>query len=220
VNLVSSSYSLSTGSVISVADLPLTVIIPNTAVNFFCGIIPVELIGFTGLAEGNDVVLNWSTSTETNNMGFRLNRDGEEIGFIPGAGTTTEPHNYSFTDENIENGTYLYSLIQIDYDGTTENVGAVEIIINNTPNEYSLLQNFPNPFNPSTIISFTIPERTKVVLKVYDVLGTEVAELINDIKSPGRYEVEFNSNGLSSGIYFYTVQTGKFTDSKKMILLK
>lgn len=220
VNLVSSDYSLSTGSIISVADLPLTVITPNTAVNFYCGIIPVELIEFTGFAEGNDVVLNWSTATETNNMGFRINRDGEEIGFIPGAGTKTESQNYSFADENIENGTYLYSLIQIDYDGTTENVGVVEIIINNTPNEYSLLQNFPNPFNPSTIISFTVPERIMVVLKVYDVLGTEVAELINDIKSPGRYEVEFNSNGLPSGIYFYTVQAGKFIDSKKMILLK
>jgi hypothetical protein len=153
-------------------------------------------------------------------MGFRINRESEEIGFIPGAGTTTEPQNYSFADENIENGTYLYSLIQIDYDGTTENVGSVEIIINNTPNEYSLLQNFPNPFNPSTIIRFTVPERTKVVLRVYDVLGKEVAELINDIKSPGRYEVEFDPYGLPSGIYFYTVQAGKFTDSKKMILLK
>ena len=220
MNLVSSSYSLSTGSIISVADLPLTVITPNTAVNFFCGIIPVELIGFTGLAEGNDVVLNWSTSTETNNMGFRLNRDGEEIGFIHGAGTTTEPQNYSFTDENIENGTHLYSLIQFDYDGTSEAVGEIEVTVNNIPNEFSLLQNYPNPFNPSTIISFTVPERTKIVLKVYDVLGAEVAELFNDIKSPGRYEVEFNSNGLSSGIYFYTIQAGKFTDSKKMIILK
>jgi len=153
-------------------------------------------------------------------MGFRINRDGEELGFIQGAGTTTEPQNYSFTDENVENGTYLYSLIQIDYDGTTENVGAIEIVINNTPKEYSLLQNYPNPFNPSTIISFAVPERTKVILKVYDVLGAEVSELINGIKSPGRYEVEFYSNGLPSGIYFYTIQAGKFTDSKKMILLK
>ena len=183
-------------------------------------VIPVELVSFTAVVDGNLVNLNWSTATETNNMGFRINRDGDEVGFIPGAGTTTEPRNYSFTDENIENGTYLYSLIQVDYDGTTENVGAVEIVINKTPNEYSLLQNFPNPFNPSTIISFTILERTKVVLIVYDVLGTEIAELINDIKSPGRYEVEFNSKGLPSGIYLYTIQAGKFTNSKKMILLK
>ena len=108
----------------------------------------------------------------------------------------------------------------MDFDGTTEKVGEIEVVVNNTPNVFSLLQNYPNPFNPSTIISFTIPERTKVVLKVYDVLGAEVAELINDIKSPGRYEVEFDSNGLPSGIYFYTIQAGKFTDSKKMILLK
>jgi len=219
-NLVAVDISMSTSSTISVADLNLTVINPNTAENILCGIIPVELKSFLYEIEGNKVLLKWSTATETNNMGFRINRDGEEIGFIPGVGTTTEPQNYSFADENVENGTYLYSLIQIDYDGSTENIGAVEIIINNTPNEYSLLQNFPNPFNPSTIISYTVPERIKVVLKVYDVLGTEVAELINDIKSPGRYEVEFNSKGLPSGIYFYTIQAGKFTNSKKMILLK
>ncbi len=183
-----------------------------------CHLAEIELP--TGEIDGNNVLLKWSTATETNNMGFRINRDGEEIGFIPGAGTTTEPQNYSFADENVENGTYLYSLIQIDYDGTTENVGAVEIIINNTPNEYSLLQNFPNPFNPSTIISFTVPERIKVVLKVYDVLGKEVAELINDIKSPGRYEVEFNASALSSGTYYYKLTAGDFVDVKKMILLK
>ena len=219
-NLVAVDISMSISSTISVADLNLTVINPNTAENIWCGIIPVELKSFLYEVDGNKVLLKWSTATETNNMGFRINRDGEEIGFVPGAGTTTEPQNYSFADENVENGTYLYSLIQLDYDGTTENVGEVEIIINNTPKDYSLLQNFPNPFNPSTIISFTVPERTKVVLKVYDVLGAEVAELVNGIKSPGRYEVKFDSNHLPSGIYFYTIQAGKFTDSKKMILLK
>ena len=219
-NLVAVDISMSTSSTISIADLNLTVLNPNTAENIWCGIIPVELKSFLYEIDGNKVLLKWSTATETNNMGFRINRDGEEIGFIPGAGTTTEPQNYSFADENVKNGTYLYSLIQIDYDGTTENVGEVEVDISNTPNEYSLQQNYPNPFNPSTIISFTVPERTKVVLKVYDVLGTEVAELINGIKSPGRYEVEFFAENLPSGIYFYTVQAGKFKDSKKMILLK
>jgi photosystem II stability/assembly factor-like uncharacterized protein len=219
-NLVAVDISMSTSSTISVADLNLTVVNPNTAENTWCGIIPVELKSFLYEIDGSKVLLKWSTATETNNMGFRIIRDGEELGFIPGAGTTTEPQNYSFTDENVENGTYLYSLIQIDYDGTTENVGEIEVLINNTPVDYSLQQNFPNPFNPSTIISFTVPERTKVVLKVYDVLGTEVEELINDIKSPGRYEVKFDSNHLPSGIYLYTIQAGKFTDSKKMILLK
>ena len=193
---------------------------PNTLANTLCSIIPVELINFNYSVLDRDVTLSWTTATEKNNQGFKVLRDDEEIGFVPGCGTTAELKYYSYIDENVENGTYLYSLIQIDYDGTTENIGEVEVIINNTPNEYSLIQNYPNPFNPSTIISFTVPERTKVVLKIYDILGKEVAELINDIKSPGRYEVEFISNGLPSGIYFYSFRAGKFTDSKKMILMK
>ncbi|MCZ6702622.1 MAG: T9SS type A sorting domain-containing protein, partial [Ignavibacteria bacterium] len=165
-------------------------------------------------------------ATELNNQGFEIERtttdDWEKIGFVNGNGTTTEMQYYSFTDNiRLVNNVYkiYYRLKQIDFDGTYEYSNEVTIEISQ-PDSYLLKQNYPNPFNPSTIISFTIPIRTKVVLKVYDVLGTEVAELINDIKYPGRYEVEFNSNGLPSGIYFYTIQAGKYTVSKKMILLK
>ena len=85
---------------------------------------------------------------------------------------------------------------------------------------YKLHQNFPNPFNPTTTIKYQIPELSFVTIKIYDVFGNEVATLIYEEKPAGNFEVEFYSNGLPSGIYLYTIQAGKFTDSKKMILLK
>ena len=88
------------------------------------------------------------------------------------------------------------------------------------PKGFSLLQNYPNPFNPSTTISFEIPEGSFVTIKVYDILGNEIATLVNEEKPLGSYEAEFNANNLPSGIYFYTLSTGNFLSTKKMILLK
>ena len=96
------------------------------------------------------------------------------------------------------------------------------------PNGFALQQNYPNPFNPSTTIRYSIPDviasETKqsqfVSLKVYDVLGNEVATLVNEEKSVGSYEVDFNAAGLSSGIYFYKLQAGSFIETRKMILLR
>jgi hypothetical protein len=86
--------------------------------------------------------------------------------------------------------------------------------------EFSLSANYPNPFNPSTSISYSIPENTLVTLKIYDVLGNEVVELINEQKESGNYQIDFNASELSSGIYYYTLTAGNFTSTKKMILMK
>ncbi len=95
---------------------------------------------------------------------------------------------------------------------------------NNIPTEFSIDQNFPNPFNPSTRIRYSIPygkvERSRVTLKVFDVLGNEVATLVNEEKPAGSYEIDFNTDELSSGVYFYRMTAGKFTEMKKMILLR
>jgi hypothetical protein len=85
---------------------------------------------------------------------------------------------------------------------------------------YRLEQNYPNPFNPSTVILFQISAREFVTLKVYDILGREVATLINTEKPAGNYNVEFNAQNLTSGVYFYRLQAGKFSDIKKLLLLK
>ncbi|GBD86793.1 hypothetical protein BMS3Abin03_00717 [bacterium BMS3Abin03] len=88
------------------------------------------------------------------------------------------------------------------------------------PSSFKLMQNYPNPFNPSTTISYSIPNSEKVSLKVFDVLGNEIAELVNGEKPAGYYEVNFDALNLSSGIYYYTIKAGSFVRSRKMILLK
>jgi len=89
-----------------------------------------------------------------------------------------------------------------------------------TPIIYELLQNFPNPFNPSTVISYSIPQSGFVQLKVYDLLGREVVSLVNEEQAMGNYEVEFNASGLTSGIYFYKLECNGFSKTKKLILMK
>jgi hypothetical protein len=87
-------------------------------------------------------------------------------------------------------------------------------------NQFTLEQNYPNPFNPKTVISYQLPVSGNVTLKVYDLLGREVATLVDEYRVAGRYEIEFNASELSSGIYFYKLQAGKYAETKKMILLR
>jgi hypothetical protein len=184
-------------------------------------------------------VLSWSTSTELNNHIFEIERKMEEeefytIGYVQGNGTTTEVHNYTYTDKNVERGKYFYRLKQIDYSGAYEYSDEIEVSVTGILN-FGLGQNYPNPFNPSTKIKYTIPSVTLrqaqsdswVTLKVYDVLGNEIATLVNEEKPAGTYEVEFNINShsgevrnLSSGVYFYQLRSGDFIETKKMVLIK
>jgi hypothetical protein len=90
----------------------------------------------------------------------------------------------------------------------------------NLVNSFQLEQNYPNPFNPSTSIKYTLAEKSNVILKIYDVLGNEIATLVNSEKEVGPHEVNFEASNLSSGLYIYTIQAGNFTASKKMMLLK
>ena len=88
------------------------------------------------------------------------------------------------------------------------------------PSKFDLLQNYPNPFNPSTTIKYTIPIRCHVEIQLFDILGREMKTLVNDLKEPGMYEILFNANNLSSGVYFYRIQAGDYTTTKKFILIK
>lgn len=194
--------------------------------------IPVELSSFTGIYNSGNVLLNWKTATETNNFGFEIEKNysqkgknlkWEKIGFVNGYINSTVPREYSFID-NQPAFPCKYRLKQIDLDGTINYSNEIEVN-NDIEFTFSLSQNYPNPFNPVTTIKFTVPTVTSslvpgtVSLKVFDLLGREVATLVNESKEPGIYEVEFNSEGLSSGIYFYRLQSGSFVDTKKMILL-
>jgi hypothetical protein len=109
-------------------------------------------------------------------------------------------------------GSVFYPFTWTDWTAVEENVQPVK--------SFGFFQNYPNPFNPTTKIRYEIPERSFVTIKVYDVLGKEIAILIDEEKPNGKYEVEFNGNGLASGIYYYRITAGDFTQTKKMILLK
>ena len=202
--------------------------------------VPVEIKSFTAVSEPGKVKLSWSTASEINNLGFEIEMASSSttplfdqwvlIGFIQGSGTTTEPNVYSFVDDiaDITAQSFVYRLKQIDFDGNY--VYSYEVKINNlVPREFYLFQNFPNPFNPMTTIKYSITEATFATLKVYDVLGNVVATLVNEEKSAGSYEVEFNINsgevrsadgGLASGIYFYQLRADGNLETKKMLMIK
>ncbi|WP_290661571.1 T9SS type A sorting domain-containing protein [Ignavibacterium sp.] len=190
--------------------------------------IPVELTSFVASVSGNNVNLNWSTATETNNQGFEIQRSNggeyQVVGYVAGHGTTVEPQSYSFIDQNVGTGKYQYRLKQIDYDGKFEYSSVVEVEIVG-PKEFSLAQNYPNPFNPSTTIDFTLEVDSRVTLKIFDVLGQEVMTLINGNYTSGSHKVNFDASGLNSGVYVYRIDAvgidGKtFSSTMKMILNK
>lgn len=191
-------------------------------------IIPVELKSFTVQADGKVVNLNWITATEINNKGFEIERsqnvqvskmNWERIGYVPGFGTTTEPKSYSYTDNKVATGTYHYRLKQIDFNGTFKYSGEIEISLQ-VPLEFSLDQNFPNPFNPATQIEYSIPEDGIVKLNIYNALGQKVYELVNGIEKAGKHKIKFNGSGLASGVYFYKLESGNNIAVKKLMLMK
>ena len=188
-------------------------------------VVPVEFVSFSASVFGNDVNLSWVTASETNNFGFEVERTDarnsvwNKVGFVFGNGTSTELNYYSFTDQSVPVGQYLYRLKQIDLDGSFDYSDQVEVDIISATN-YVLMQNYPNPFNPSTRISFSIPQSGFTSVKVYDVLGNEVATIIDKELSAGSFEIQFNASGLTSGVYYYTLKSGNFVQSKKMLLLK
>jgi len=156
----------------------------------------------------------------------------EKIGFVKGNGNSNSPKEYSFVDSKLTFGTYFYRLKQIDTDGKFEYSQIIEMDFDK-PLNYELEQNYPNPFNPTTKIKYRIPlsppllkgesgEATGgfVTLKVYDILGNEIAILVNEEKPAGIYEAEFDASLFPTGVYFYKIQAGNFISTKKMLYLK
>lgn len=186
--------------------------------------IPVELVSFSAISNGTDINLNWATATEVNNYGFEIQRSSDKtnfktMGFIEGKGTTNEYQNYSWRDKNPNPGINNYRLKQIDINGIFKYSDVIQI--DSKPiDSYKLGQNYPNPFNPSTVIRFGLPFSGKVNLTVYNSMGEVVKTLINTSMETGYHEVHFNAENLPSGLYFYKLQAGTFTQTKKMLLIK
>jgi hypothetical protein len=190
-------------------------------------VIPVELTSFAASVSNKGVDINWTTATETNNKGFYIERSVsrafdviETISFVTGAGTTTNTKSYSFTDKHPLKGISYYRLKQVDFDGSYTNSKIAEVVNNNAINNFVLEQNYPNPFNPSTKISWQSSIGSMQTLKVYDLIGNEVATLINEFKEAGNHEVEFDAANLPSGVYLYKLEAGNTVQTKKMILIR
>ncbi len=186
--------------------------------------VPVELTSFTANLKGNKVELNWQTATEVNNYGFEIQRSTENsgwtaIGFVEGHGSSNSPKYYSYVDNPIDKGLYSYKLKQIDLDGAFKFSDVVSVDLGSVT-KFALKQNYPNPFNPTTEISFDVPKESNVRLSVYNSLGQKVADLLNEKLSAGTHRVKFDGSYLTSGIYFYKMESGGFTEIKKMILMK
>ena len=200
--------------------------------------VPIELISFAASHTTIGVQLNWQTATEVSNYGFEVERKSisannsnaetwTKLGFVPGSGNSSSPKLYSFTDKTAIEGRHLYRLKQIDADGKFQFSNTIEVDVKNVPLVFALEQNYPNPFNPTTTISWQSPVGSYQTLKVYDLLGNEVATLVNEYRDAGRYEIIFDASQLASGMYFYKLQahpaqagTSSFVQTKKFLLIK
>jgi len=188
--------------------------------------LPVELTSFNARIAGSMVSLTWATATEKNNYGFDVERrytngTWKKIGFIAGAGTVNTPQAYSYTDKSPMAGSVAYRLKQVDRDGAFEYSKEVCATVARTGLASSkLLGNYPNPFNPQTMIRFQLFQREQVSVKVFNMLGQEVATLMNQEMQEGEYEVPFNGSTLASGMYITELRAGGVVSIHKILLTK
>jgi photosystem II stability/assembly factor-like uncharacterized protein len=160
--------------------------------------------------------LGWCLASESI---YETTDGGENWEYVLSAnflGFDAELQNIGFTKDNSFGYAFGSEGVLLVYDA---NPSSVEID-KEIPGEYYLSQNYPNPFNPSTIITYSIPMKSHVVLKVFDILGNEVSEVVNEIQSQGHYEVEFSSDDLPSGVYIYRLTADNYRASKKMLIIK
>jgi hypothetical protein len=197
---------------------------------------------FAATADMNSVTLSWNTQSEVNDAGFNIlrqqissvgsrNSDWELIASyttdnsLRGLGTSSTGRSYDFTDDHVTSGaTYQYKIQSVSTNGTTKDLFTLSVTVD-VPKTYALYQNYPNPFNPATIINYQLPMNSQVTLKVYDVLGREVATLVDRQQNAGDYEVTFNATRFASGVYFYRIAAvgnngQKFVSIKKLVLMK
>ena len=194
---------------------------------------PVELTSLNAALMGaNQIRLEWSTKTETNNLGFEIerkyeNKDFKKIGFVNGNGTSNNPQYYEFRDRVDEMGDYTYRLKQIDLNGLFKYSSEARVTVAAPPN-IIVLQNYPNPFNNSTLIQYSVPEKFSgqtVKLTIYDITGDIVKETTRNKTKAGEYDFRWdgtdeNDHPVASGLFFYRLKVGPIEKFSRMILLK
>ena len=191
---------------------------------FKYSVVPVELVSFSATPVNDAVKLEWTTATETNNYGFNVERRNASgnfttVGFVKGNGNSTSSRAYSFTDENLQAGTYAYRLKQVDLDGTATYFNAIEVEVSPVF-DYGLEQNYPNPFNPVSKMQFSLAEAGSVVIDLFDIQGNKVRNLVNETLPAGKHFCSISGENLSSGTYMVRMTSGRFSAVRKIILLK
>lgn len=197
------------------------------------GALPVTLISFESRVDKRDIKLIWVTENEINNAGFDIERkrvdlnsadQWKKISFIQGNGNTSGQRIYSFDDNKLQSAVYKYRLKQIDFNGNYEYFELANDIVVNTPGKFDMRQNYPNPSNPRSKIDYEMPISGKITIKLYNMLGQEVFDIVNETKDAGYYSAEFDGSNLSSGVYFYRIAAEgnrqSFTKTLKLILVK
>jgi hypothetical protein len=184
------------------------------------------MTSFIAVAQKMSALLKWITATETNNYGFEIERreiakrDWQKVGFVLGAGTSNSAHAYTYADNNLSTGKYAYRLKQIDNGGAYKYSSSTELEIS-VPKELKFFGNFPNPFNPSTKVQFTVPANGNVRLCVYNVVGQEVMTLFDGAAEAGNlYETTFNASCMATGLYFAVLEFDNQRIMYKMLMTK
>ncbi|MBZ0200573.1 MAG: hypothetical protein K8H86_11950, partial [Ignavibacteriaceae bacterium] len=215
---------------------------PSNGIGYACGemgllvkyidsaFVPVELSNFIAEMMEDKIILKWRTITETNNFGFEIekkNAAGEWnfIGSVQGKGTTTNTHEYEFSDKTPFNGTNIYRLKQLDYDGREKFYLSNEVYFSFNM-EYELYQNYPNPFNPATKIKYSLPFNSKIKLYIINILGEEIEILKNTEHERGLHEITWINNNCPSGLYLLILDAKSleneqsFRGVRKLLLIK
>ncbi|HPG40284.1 MAG TPA: FlgD immunoglobulin-like domain containing protein [bacterium] len=199
--------------------------------------LPVGLSSFTARAEGQAIVLNWSTATETDNLGFILERTAGNGVWQPvasyktnaalkGQGNSSTTTNYTFTDNTVSAGKeYRYRLGDVNVAGIITMHSPIVVIMAALPQNTELFNAYPNPFNPQTTINYTLQKDAQVTITVYDLLGRLVKTLVDENQTAGSYDVTWNGsdaigNKAASGAYLVRMQTAEVTQIQKVLLLK
>lgn len=194
--------------------------------------LPVELVSFTAIYENAQVELRWTTVSESKNYGFEIQRkiarSWEQIGFVAGQGTISEPHSYHFIDDlkdvKLVDSEVSYRLKQMDLDGSFEYSGEIAVALKQ-PDRFVLAQNYPNPFNPTTTINFVVPEAGYITLTVYNQAGQHIKTLFGRYMQPGHHRVSWDATDedghpVASGVYLYKLEAAGFAAARKLTLMR
>ncbi|MEA2077167.1 MAG: T9SS type A sorting domain-containing protein [Candidatus Marinimicrobia bacterium] len=184
--------------------------------------LPITLTSFVANTNKGSVELVWETATETENSHFLIYRDDAVIGQVEGNGTCTDPHDYTFVDDKVKPGIHEYAISDVTYGGEEVLHEAVSVEVGADIAEVDFVMNaaYPNPFNPTTVISMHYAVGSNAIVNIYNTQGVLVEELVNDFVEAGNYELTWDASGMPSGVYIVKMHAGNVMQSQKIVLMK